>query len=280
MEKKAITGGKGGTGKSTVAVLYASFLAGKGKKTVLCDCDVECPNDHLLLGFELEKPESGIFSEFPELDQKKCKKCGLCVKTCRSNAVFQPPGKYPLFFKELCSGCGACWAVCPFGAIKPRKERVGEIFVREVKKNFWLVTGSARPGLEETGPAVSQTKEFALDFARKEKADVVVFDTAAGTHCPVISAIMGCDSAFAVTEPTPMGACDLELILDLCSKLEIPCQVVLNQFDLGDASGVFQAAGKYGAEIFLKIPYSAGLAESYSRGKLLEFNPEKIWPRK
>ncbi len=46
----AITGVKGGTGKSTFAVLFANQLAKEGKKVVLTDCDVECPNVHLLVG--------------------------------------------------------------------------------------------------------------------------------------------------------------------------------------------------------------------------------------
>ena len=44
----AITGGKGGTGKSMVATSLAVEFA-ENEKTMLIDADVECPNDHLLL---------------------------------------------------------------------------------------------------------------------------------------------------------------------------------------------------------------------------------------
>ena len=52
----AVTGGKGGTGKSTVATALAYQLA-KNNKVLLVDLDVDCPNDHLLLGLKrkLEK---------------------------------------------------------------------------------------------------------------------------------------------------------------------------------------------------------------------------------
>ena len=50
-----VSGGKGGTGKSTVAVLMANDFVKKGKKVVLVDCDIECPNDYLLLNKKLNK---------------------------------------------------------------------------------------------------------------------------------------------------------------------------------------------------------------------------------
>ncbi|MBA7654916.1 Ion-translocating oxidoreductase complex subunit B [subsurface metagenome] len=270
-KKIAFSGGKGGTGKSTVAILFANKLIKEGKKVILCDCDVECPNDYLLLSQKLEKPVEKIYAEFPKLNKKKCKKCGLCAKTCRSNAIFQSPGQYPIFIKDLCSGCGACWIVCPYKAIEPKKEEVGQIFKNQIKQNFWLVTGIAKAGLEETGPVVTQTKKSALNLANKIKTDFVLFDTAAGTHCPVISALMGCDLAYAVTEPTPMGAYDLNLILDLCQKLKIPAKVILNQADLGDKTKISPVIKKFKTKIEKEIPYSKKLVEAYSKGKLLNF---------
>ena len=243
----------------------------QGKKVLLCDCDVECPNDHLLLGQKLKNPAKKIFAEFPKLDKKKCVKCGLCVKTCRSNAVFQSPGKYPVFIKELCSGCGACWIACPHKAINIKKEEVGQIFVNQVIKKFWLVTGQANPGLEETGPVVLQTKKFVSNLVKKIKPDFILFDTAAGTHCPVISALLDCDLAYAVTEPTPMGAYDLKLILDLCKKLKIPAKIILNQSDLGDKKQIEKIAKKFRIKIEQQIPYSKKLVKAYSTGKLLNF---------
>jgi len=267
-----ITGGKGGAGKSTVAVLMASDFVRKGKKVVLVDCDVECPNDYLLTGAKLQKAKKRVYADFPVLDKKKCQKCGLCVRTCRENAIFQKPGDYPTFIKDLCSNCGACAIVCPYKAIKTKKEEIAQIFLNKIKKDYWLITGIAKSGLEETGPVVAETKKFALNFAKKIKADYILFDTAAGTHCPVISALLDCDFAYCVTEPTPMGAYDLNLILDLCKKLKIPTKIILNQSDLGDKTKVQRITQKYKIKIEKEIPYSKKLVETYSKGQLLNLN--------
>ena len=272
----AITGGKGGTGKSTVAVLMANNFVRKDKKVVLVDCDIECPNDYLLLGQKLKNPQEKIYAEFPRLDKTKCKKCGLCVNTCRSNAVFQAPGKYPIFIKDLCSGCGACWIVCPHKAIQAKKEEVGQVFLNKIKKDYWLVTGVAKPGLEETGPVVTQTKKFVSNLIKRIKPDFVLFDTAAGTHCPVISALLDCDLAYAVTEPTPMGAYDLNLILDLCQKLGVPAEIVLNQADLGDKTKIQTIAEEFKTKIKKEIPYSKKIVEAYSKGNLLHVNQNYV----
>lgn len=272
----AVSGGKGGTGKSTVAVLLANEFVKEGKKVVLADVDVECPNDYLLVGEKLARPKEKVFAEFPKFNNAKCKKCGLCAETCRSNAIFQPPGKYPVFIKDLCSGCGACWIVCPHKAIGTIKEEVGKIFLNSIKKNYFLVTGEAKPGLEETGPVVRDVKKFALNYAQRVKADIVIFDTAPGTHCPVINALLDVDLAYAVTEPTPMGAYDLRLILDLCQKLGVPTKIILNQADLGNKASIKKVAREFKINIARVIPYSKALVQAYSKGKLLEFSLDNI----
>jgi MinD superfamily P-loop ATPase len=273
MRTIAITGGKGGTGKSTVSILLANKLRKEGKRVILCDCDVECPNDYLLLSQKLEKPEKAVFAQFPRLDKKKCIQCGLCARNCRSNAIFQAPGQYPIFLHELCSGCGLCWHLCPQRAIKVEKKKTGEIFGNKIDENFYLVTGRSIGVVDETGPIVTPTRNYALALAKKIEADYLLLDTSVGLHCGVIRALIGVDLAYAVTEPTPLGAHDLKLILDLLKTLEVPTKIVLNQADLGQSKPIERIAREDRVEIKYKIPYSRELVKAYSKGELGRISP-------
>ena len=268
----AVTGGKGGTGKSTVSILLANKFRNKGKKVILVDCDVECPNAYLLLGQKLDKPVKKVFAQFPKLDEGKCKKCGLCIQKCRSNAIFMAKGKYPFFLHELCSGCGLCWHICPQKAIKIEKKVIGQIFENRVNDSFWLITGQSVGVVDETGPIVTKTKNYVLNLAQKIKADYILFDTSIGLHCGVIRALIDADLAYTVTEPTPLGSHDLKLILDLLKILKVPAKIVINQADLGKLELINKVAQKTKTSIVYKIPYSKELVTVYSKGNLLELN--------
>lgn len=271
----AVTGGKGGTGKSTFAILLALEKSLAGNRVLLVDCDVECPNDYLILGFE--DPGELIketMAYYPEIDTEKCKKCGVCVKSCRANAIFQVPGKVPEVNKGLCSSCGVCWHVCPEGAIQKKAEKNGDIFSREVSKNLRLVTGRSVPGVRETSPVVDKTREYVEGIS--DEFDLCIIDTAAGTHCTVISALDEADTAYAVTEASPMGAHDLNVILQVLEIIKVPSSVVVNQYDIGENSLVDEVVKQRGSKVAVRIPYSKELAEAYMSGKIIDRQKELI----
>ena len=267
MRVLASTGTKGGVGKSTFAILLAFKLWKEGNRVVLCDLDVECPNDHLILNKKLVNGEI-IYKNFPKLNEKKCKKCGLCSKVCREHAIFWVKDNYPKFILDLCVACGACWIVCPNKAIEKEKKKVGEFFITKIKENFWLVTGVSETGITETGPIVREVKEKAIEFCKSVNADYLIIDTAPGAHCNVIQALLNCDKVYAVTEPTPLGAYDLKVILELAKKLKLPTEVVLNKADVGRRGEIERIAKEFNTKITFQIPYSEELLKAYCAGEI------------
>ena len=122
--------------------------------------------------------------------------------------------------------------------------------------------------MEESGPVVTAAREFAQDFARQKDADYLLMDTAVGMHCGVIRALLDVDYAYVVTEPTPLGAHDLALILRLLKKLGVSARIVLNQSNLGRRDWVDKIARDFGVKIDWEIPFSQDLVEAYSQGRL------------
>ena len=93
----AIASGKGGTGKTSLAVNLARTLERTRAVPVqLLDCDVEEPNAHLFLaGTPLGEETVNI--AVPEFDPDKCDACDKCVEFCQFNALASvgktPPGR-------------------------------------------------------------------------------------------------------------------------------------------------------------------------------------------
>ncbi|HDN90982.1 MAG TPA: P-loop ATPase [Candidatus Aenigmarchaeota archaeon] len=267
--KVAVSGVKGGVGKSTFSVLLALKLAKEKKKVMLCDLDVECPNDYLLLNQKLENPEE-IYTYLPKLKEEKCKKCGLCSKVCKENAIFWVPDKYPIFIYDLCNGCGACWITCPNKAIDKEKVKIGEMFMNKVNENLILITGKSVPLFSETGIVVREIMERVLEMKEKLGVEEIIVDTAPGAHCNLIQVLVRVDKVYAVTEPTPLGAYDLRVMLEVAKKLGIEVEVVLNKANVGDRKEIEKIVKEFGKEIILEIPFSSRVIDAYCSSRLEE----------
>ncbi len=275
MFQVTITGGKGGTGKSFVAVNLAVLLA-RSRDVVLADLDLEAPNDHILLGIDKLENEEPIKAFLPFIDTKKCTMCGVCAKICDTGAILMPPRGYPVIFPRLCSGCKACLYGCPYKAIIPGYHVLGYSYVTPIRigdSGFTLVTGILREGEEHTPPAVVATKRRALSLAR----DILIVDTGAGTGNQISIAIHGSNLVIAVTEPTPLGLHDLEPILKITYSMNYRTIVVINKFGIGDYSRHLDVMRKYSVEEYFTIPYHRDAVESYVRGiPVVVHRPESI----
>lgn len=263
--KIAITGGKGGTGKSTVATALVFSLA-KKYKVLLIDADVDCPNDNLILNIKTKKV-SDVKTMIPQIDKNKCIKCGRCSQVCQENAFVFVKDKTPILIPDQCTGCRACKIACPANAISEAEQTIGKILSGN-KNKIDLITGEINPGIEEASLVVNAVKKYVKKY--EKNYDYILIDTAAGTHCPVISALLDVDLALAVTEPTPLGEHDLAMILKLAQKLDIKTKVILNRADISEKNSVKKIAKQNNAELIAEIPYSKKIEQDYSAGKPIQ----------
>ncbi|MBI4721575.1 MAG: ATP-binding protein [Candidatus Stahlbacteria bacterium] len=270
----SVASGKGGTGKTTVAVNLALSLArdkplrynleslGQGTQTYphswvqFLDCDVEEPNAHIFLKPEFKRTYP-VAIPIPEVDEQKCTHCGKCSEVCQYNAIAVLKDKV-LIFPELCNGCGGCSLLCPEGAITEIKRTIGVI--EEGKSgNINFSHGKLNIGEARATPVIRELK------SRIDSNKLTIIDVPPGTSCPVIESVKGSDFCILVTEPTPFGLNDLILAVEVLRKLTIPFGVIINRADIGDKK-VEGYCGRQRIPILMNIPVDREIAVSYSNG--------------
>jgi MinD superfamily P-loop ATPase len=254
----AVASGKGGTGKTLVSTSLALSLEGQSPVQLL-DCDVEEPNAHILLRPTITSSRP-VLVPVPKVDRDKCTYCRVCSEACPYNAI-AVMGKNVLVFPELCHGCGVCSYVCPEEAISEEGREIGVVEegrAGEVR----FVHGRLAIGEAMAPPVIRAVKQ------RADRSSTVIIDVPPGTSCPVVEAVRGSDFCLLVTEPTPFGLHDLALAVELATKLEVPCGVVINRAGSGDQEVERYCAHQH-IPVLLKIPLDRQIAELYCRGQTL-----------
>ena len=251
----SVASGKGGTGKTLVATSLALSLK-DGDRVQLLDCDVEEPNDHILLKPVITGSEP-VSMQVPEVAEDKCTYCGKCAQVCQYHAI-AVLGNHVLTFPQLCHGCGACSYLCPEKAISEEPRQTGVVEWGH-SDGIGFVHGILTVGEAMAPPVIRKVKEHGNGDG------IVIRDVPPGTSCPVVEAIKGSDFCLLVTEPTPFGLNDLALAVETVRELGIPCGVVLNRAGVGD-SKVEEYCEKESIPILLTIPLDTEIARLYSRG--------------
>ncbi len=251
----SVASGKGGTGKTTVAVNLALSI----KNTQFLDCDVEEPNAHIFLKPAI-KSKYKIGVPVPKINKGKCNFCGKCQEVCQYNAIAVLKDKV-LIFPELCHSCGGCMLLCPQGAISEEGREIGLIEVGNVN-SMQFIHGKLNIGEVMSPPLIREVKKY-INPTR-----TVIIDVPPGTSCPVIEAVKGSDFCILVTEPTPFGLYDLTLAVEVLRKLKIPFGVVVNRSDLGNKK-TEAYCDKENIPVLMKIPFKKEIATAYSKGRLI-----------
>lgn len=250
-----VLSGKGGTGKTLVSTAMA-YLISQKEKTHIIDADIECPNDHLLLGFERTFKES-IFHPIPKFDMSKCIKCGKCSEVCKQNSIVFIKNKHPGFISDTCIGCMACKHICPTGAIQETKKEIGKIFEGK-KNNLNLISGELILGELASGEVVASVRKYAENKNISDPAAVTIIDASAGIGCPVIASVTGSDYVVMVAEPTPSALHDLKRAHFLADHFKIPCGLIVNKCNLESSffSKILEFTKEKNIPLIGKIPFN------------------------
>ena len=245
----AVASGKGGTGKTTVAVNLAVF-----NSTDLFDLDVEEPNDYIFVKGDVE--ERIAFRKVPKV-KDNCNACGVCMDVCQYSAIYVVKRAYPL--PELCHSFGACVYLCPEKAMEEVDYQTGKM-VRVRSDEITLTYGELKIGEASGVFLIKQVKELMGSKA--------IIDSPPGVSCPMVESVSDADYVILVTEPTPFGLHDLKISVEVVSEIGKKFGVVINKHGL-PFDGVEKYCSEEGIEILGRIPFSKDIAEKYSRGELL-----------
>jgi len=255
----AVASGKGGTGKTTIAVNLALVVCESGRKVQYLDCDVEEPNGHIFLRPEITAKRQVIVN-VPQVDLEKCTACGLCGEICQYGAILCIKENV-LVFEQLCHSCCGCIRICPEGAITAKSLEIGSIECGNAG-NIDFVNGKLKIGNVRTPALIREVKKH----IRQDW--LTILDVPPGISCPVVEAVKDADFVLLVTEPTPFGLHDLKLAVDLVRRMNLPFAVVINRCDIGNQQ-VEQYCKAEGLDVIAKLPDDRRIAEAYSSGRMI-----------
>jgi MinD superfamily P-loop ATPase len=289
-----VASGKGGTGKTTVAVSLALSLAeapllvssdnpmqsSNQIRPLFVDCDVEEPNAALFLNPTIDERRE-VGQMIPEVDPGICINCGRCAEVCQFNAI-AVVGDNVLVFPEFCHACGSCTLNCPTEAISEILDVTGVIergFSRSTllsdsgRGTAWsdprggmidFAHGILNVGEAMAVPVIHQLKQWVIPSYTGERP--VILDAPPGNACPVVEAMNGADFVLLVTEPTPFGLHDLKQAVEVArDEMGLPVGVVINREGVGD-QGVDAYCADEDVPILMRIPVDRRIAEAYSEG--------------
>ncbi len=269
--KIAITSGKGGTGKTTVSTSLFHVMTKYLKYNVqLVDCDVEEPDCHIFIKGSQTK-ELPVNINIPVIDPQVCTFCGKCKNICVFNAiVMMPPAGFIEIVEDMCHACGACSFVCSEEAITLNQKQIGRISYYDYFQQDEFIEGRMKVG------SSLQTRVIRDTITHSSNNRIVLLDSPPGTSCPVVAAATRSDYVIMVTEPTPFGLYDLQLMVETVRKLNKRHGIVINKsgFPFDD---LYDYIDSEKIELLAEIPFKKEYAMAYSVGEILtEYDKELI----
>jgi MinD superfamily P-loop ATPase len=231
MKELVVISGKGGTGKTSITAAFAVMAA----RPVIADCDVDAADLHLVLSPQIIERHEFRSGHEAVIRKEDCIGCGECFALCRFNAVKEDRkesgGNRYSIDHISCEGCGVCVRFCPEKTIDFRERLCGEWMIADTRCGPMV---HARLGIaaENSGKLVSTVRKEARRIAEEKGSSLIIVDGPPGIGCPVIASLSGATFVLVVTEPTVSGEHDLKRVLELTNHFKIPAAICVNKWDL------------------------------------------------
>ncbi len=235
----AVASGKGGTGKTTLSVSLALWMA----NVTLADAVVD---------------EQPVYLPLPVIDREKCDFCGKCRDFCAFNALVVIQGLKTFPVSEMCKGCEGCSMVCPQNTITYSDRKIG-VIRKGHKAGINFMEGRLDIGQSSATPLIRRLKSQLPTDGHS------IIDCTQGAAHPMVESVRGADYLILVTEPTPFGMHDLKEALIVADELGLDTGVVINRSDIGD-SGLREYLKEQNIPVLAEFPFDRTVGEAYSNG--------------
>ncbi len=272
MKEITVISGKGGTGKTSLT----AALASAGSDMVLCDCDVDAADLHLIMNPEVRETHIFKGAWSAEIHPEKCTDCGICSEYCRFEAITLNKENKRQIDSYKCEGCRLCERICPSQAITSTRS----------VNNFWFVSDTRRgpmvharmgAGEENSGKLVTQVRKKARELALQNNLQFILSDGPPGTGCPTIASLTGADAVLVIIEPSITSLHDADRVIQLVQQFKIPVYALINKSTINP-----EMTGKIA--LFLKnrelpligeIPFDKSIVEAMVKGlSINEYQPD------
>lgn len=259
MLRITVISGKGGTGKTTIAAMFA-YLASQEGKTVIADADVDAPNLPILLKVKRIETKPYYGMQKVRIDRDKCTECGLCEEMCSFDAI----KNFEVDLKK-CEGCRLCYEICPEKAIELIDAQAGELYISKTSIGT-IVHGFLFPGEENSGKLVTEVKEIARSIGEEEGCRYIITDGPPGIGCPVIASLNGTDIAVIVAEPSLSAISDFRRVVELARKMNLEVKTLINKSTINPelTSKIKEFCSSEEIEILGEVPYDKSIVEQVS----------------
>lgn len=262
MKQLLILSGKGGTGKTTIAAAFIKL----SKAKAYADCDVDAPNLHLIMNQSTEARRSDYYG-LPKavINPDLCSQCGLCLKSCRFDAIHMGNGNEYKVDNYACEGCGVCEAICPVRAVALIPAIAGELLLYANDTVF--STAQLKMGSGTSGMLVTEVKKQ----MKSAVADIelAVIDGSPGIGCPVIASLSGVNMVLIVAEPSVSGISDMKRIIKTAEIFQTKTAVCINKFDtnIENTEKIELFCQKYNLPFVGRIPFDSNAVKTINNGQ-------------